>query len=176
MLKNARNTMFSSSRVENDRRVQAEIPAFARWLLDHEIPQDLVDRRFGVVALHHVDLITASAMQGYGEEVLEVLDAVLTPRENGFQGSARDLLCALSLGSPEIGRHLDSRKLTNVLSALEKQGYDIKVTKNPSNGLKTYEMPSDVVTKGPVNADNTHTIGMPICNQTTKISPNLTPT
>ena len=163
MLKNARNTMFSSSRAENDRRVQAEIPAFARWLLDHKVPDDLADRRFGVVAIHHVDLIAVAAMQGYGQEVLEVLDSVMSPAKTNFKGTARDLLCLLSAVSTEIERHLTSNKLSNVLAALEKQGYDIRSTINSTNGLKTYEIPPDVVSKGPVNADNTHTIGMPVC-------------
>lgn len=191
MLKNARNTMFSTSRTENDRRVQAEIPAFAKWLLDHEIPEDLRDRRFGVVAMHHVDLVTVSAMQGYGEEVLEVLNNILTPCKAGFKGTVSELLSALSSVSRDIDRNLNTRKLSNVLSALEKQGYDIKVTKNINNGLKTYEMPFDMVLKGPINADNTHTVGMPVCNEPetepepepvaekkprSKISPNLTPT
>lgn len=146
---NAQFDQFSDIREENRMRVRQEIPAFARWLLEHEIPAELKDKRFGTVARHHPQLLSASMVQGYGQVVLEALSVVMPAFEKPFNGQIRQLLALLGAESKEIEVKMDTQKLQKTLAQLSKSGYDIKMTADVRTGLHTYTIPPDVVAKGP---------------------------
>lgn len=146
---NARFDLFGDILEENAMRIRQEMPAFARWLIEHEIPVDLRSKRFGVISKHHDDLLSAAMMQGDVSVVLEALESVMKGMDKPFEGRIRELHALLSLESKEIEMRISTNSLQNKLAQLSKSGYDIELLMDPKTGMRTYKIPPDVITKGP---------------------------
>lgn len=61
-----------------------ELPAYAHWLLNLEIPEELKSPRFGVKHFHHPDIVEAIKELAPETRVLEMIDELMT----------KDLFCA----------------------------------------------------------------------------------
>ena len=74
---------FHSSNYDNEQRVCKELPFFLRWLLDREVPDNIVDpvfKRFGVKSFHHAELVTVAQTTQSEYVFSEILDAWLNAK------------------------------------------------------------------------------------------------
>lgn len=118
--------------------LEAELPAFARFLLGWRIPEDMADDRFGVQAWQHDDMVQASAENGLTQSVIESISALfesLTKGDEGkldkgiaWTGTAGALWKALQDDDPNIRFHIYTRQcLAQNLGILQRSGYPISV-------------------------------------------------
>jgi len=131
------------SREEITRTVRQELPYFARFLADWEIPErwEAEETRFGVRPFHHKALLEESRQQGVGA-VLEMLDGFMQVYTEGgmkkeWRGTASHLFEDLSAYRPESMRSLKERALSTQLGILSKNGYSLYKTRN-ERGLQEW--------------------------------------
>lgn len=74
------------------KKIQSEIPAFAQYLLDYEIPEHLHDTRFGVRYFHHPELLEGLRSLAPETKLLELIDrCIFSERKTAWEGTAGDL-------------------------------------------------------------------------------------
>lgn len=89
----------------------AELPAFAEFLNQYEIPPELRSRRFGITHYHHPDLVEALAALNPETHFIDMIDAALfagIPQEhwNGSSAVLQGILC-----DGNEWRHQEARRL-----------------------------------------------------------------
>jgi len=131
---------------KNEELVVRELPAFAKWLYEYEIPEYLKDDRFGTKSLQHAKLSMSFSLQtGFGQEVIEALEILFRNTGEGFSGTATELLAALESVSSTLKRNVNPKQLSRSLMSLEADGFEIKVTTVKS--LTNYTMEPDMLEK-----------------------------
>jgi hypothetical protein len=88
--------------------VRSELPYFARFLMNWQIPEEMRDSRFGVKAYQHEAMKQAVASHGSAHVVTEILVKVFEPNseivtadpdgsEGAFRGTATDLMASIKM-------------------------------------------------------------------------------
>lgn len=124
---------FSSSFQENQERIEKELPAFGRWLLDWVPPPETRgDARYGVEPYHHPDLVHTITETGAIGNLMELLDATFRDAPDNSEGKQEwmgttvQLLQMLKVGAAEAAaRDLSLSKLATTLSVMRRTGYRI---------------------------------------------------
>ncbi len=124
---------FSSSFEENQRRIELELPAFGRWLLDWTPPPETRgDARYGVVPFHHPELVHTISETGAVGNLMELLHATFKSagpnNENKMEwkGMTAELLQMLKVGPAEAAaRNLGLSELATTLSLMKRAGFRI---------------------------------------------------
>lgn len=119
--------------------IRAELPSFARWLREHEIPFHCRgDVRFGVQCYHHTALIETARQSGRTAGFIELLERFLRslfsdPTLTEWTGSATDLLAEMM--ADESTKHVASKytpdQIGRRLSQLKGQEYPIEYARQP---------------------------------------------
>jgi len=120
-------------RQEIARVLRSELPKFARFLMDWTIPEACVaeERRFGVKAYHHPELLAESRSRGIGVQ-LELLDGYLrsfreaNPKRDLWFGTSVSLYSEMALMYPDIMRVQKVTQIGMFLAKLEKNGYNVR--------------------------------------------------
>jgi hypothetical protein len=82
--------------VDTREKIEAELPYFARWLVDHEIPANLRDIRFGVKAYVNPELESVAKAGSRYSNIAELLDIYRqTLGDDHWEGTCSGLLMAL---------------------------------------------------------------------------------
>ena len=134
-------------------RITDELPVFARFLVDWVIPENLVstERRFGVKAYHHVELMAESRQQGTGT-LVEVLQGYLESYskerkgDTAWVGLSTQLQNELNTFNPAAMREISCRSLQTQLGMMAKNGYGVYKEANPMTGVKTWRINYDLQT------------------------------
>jgi hypothetical protein len=119
--------------------IRAELPAFARWLLDYEIPEHCKgDVRFGVKCYHHAALIETARQSGRTAGFIELLERFLRfrfsyPYQGDWSGTATDMLAEMMAN--ESTRYVAAKytpdQIGRRLSQLKAQGYPLEYSRSP---------------------------------------------
>lgn len=138
---------FSNSVTE---QIAQEIPYFARFLLDWQMPQYCVPKfkRFGVVTYHHPELYDeAREQQGVGtlvEMLLGMLEVHQTKTNNTvsyWDGTAIQLYEDMCVVYPGVMREIRSpRALATMLGNLVKAGYRLTKHKETGTGKNIWKI------------------------------------
>lgn len=90
-----------SSVFPTDPEIREELPYFCAWSRDFQIPEAMVDRRFGVRHWHHPELLAAAMAESPTQSTVDILDAwrrewfaVVETKE--WTGTPTELLTRLS--------------------------------------------------------------------------------
>jgi hypothetical protein len=132
-----------------------ELPNFARFLIDWDIPEEWVahEARFGVKAYHHPELFEESRQQGQGT-LLELLHGFLqeykeaNPEKERWSGNATALHADLSAYNPEVTKEFQNKALSMQLGRLSKNGYRLKKRKERLTGINIWEIEYDITNLG----------------------------
>lgn len=84
---------FDGVRFPKNAELDAELPRFARWLLD--LPEDgtlMTDNRFGLGAYHDPTLVDDAHATAAGSELSEIVDLMFTGPTDTLVGSATEIL------------------------------------------------------------------------------------
>lgn len=113
--------------------IRTELPAFARFLRDHEPPPHCQgDVRFGVKCYHHAALIETARQSGNTAGFIELLERFLrswfsNPGQDDWTGTATDLLAEMM--ADESTKHVAAKytpdQIGRRLGQLKSQGYPI---------------------------------------------------
>ena len=113
--------------------IRAELPAFAAWLTDYQIPPHCQgDVRFGVQCYHHAELIETARQSGRTAGFIELLERFkrswfTDPSMTEWSGSATDLLAEMM--ADESTKHVAAKytpdQIGRRLSQLKAQEYPI---------------------------------------------------
>lgn len=155
----------ASSKIKNfpspnelSRILSGELPAFARWLSDMEIPEDMAgSSRFAVKCYHHHDILEDTRTTHPNHAFSELLDEFLdgfrksNPKHILWEGSATQLLNAM-LNDPSL------EKLTRHYAATpEKMGQRLaklmttkKIERVTIHGKVLWKIPVDALENGVV--------------------------
>lgn len=123
---------FSDSFDENQKRVDMELPAFGRWLLDWMPPASLIRfPRYGVVPFHHPDLVNTISENGNVGTFLSVVDYVFhnsPPSADGkdyWEGTSAELFELLSAAAPNLMRGITLHVICSTLSLMRNNKCDV---------------------------------------------------
>tara|TARA_R100000951_G_scaffold41798_4_gene35290 strand:+ start:12314 stop:14212 length:1899 start_codon:yes stop_codon:yes gene_type:complete len=117
---------FPNTKEETERRIQKELPYYARWLLDQDFSDVCNDHRFGVDAYIHPEL-EVSALQNsetFGfQEVIEMFRETI--KKSHWQGTASQLWDALLKLEYDrlLGNRLNNTQIGRMTLGLIQQGY-----------------------------------------------------
>lgn len=128
--------------------IAAELPYFARFLLDWEVPSHIIGAtRFGTIPYHHVELFDAANQHGPSHTVLELIRDFLGfykkqfPKKTKWVGRAVTLYRDISDHS-EIIQKLSIQQVTSALNMLASKNYGIN--RKVSHGSNIWEIPFDL--------------------------------
>jgi hypothetical protein len=104
-----------------------ELPAFARWLLNYEIPSEMADLRFGVKAFLNENIqLLASADSRYSH-IIELIQMFRkTLKDESWEGTCSELLVVLSANDNNrvLLKDLNSKKLGWGLKHMISKGFN----------------------------------------------------
>lgn len=143
--------------------IRAELPAFAAWLADYEIPCHCQgDVRFGVRCYHHAALIETARQSGRTAGFIELLERFLRswfsdPSQVAWSGSATDLLAEMM--ADESTKHVAAKytpdQIGRRLSQLKVQGYPLDYARQSgANRTRTWTVQRDRELKPISNDEN----------------------
>ena len=107
--------------------IKKELPAFARYLLDYEIPQERFDVRFGVNAYVNLDLEERAQADSRYSHIIEILAMFRqTLKEDSWEGTCSELMVILSANENNrvLLKELNPKKLGWGLSHMTSKGFD----------------------------------------------------
>lgn len=105
---------------------ETELPAFARWLLDYEIPQELVELRFGVKAFLHKEIQELAGANSNFAHIIELLQMWRkTLKEDFWEGTCSELLKVLGAneGNKILLKDISTRSLGWGLKHMQSKGF-----------------------------------------------------
>ena len=119
-------------------RISEELPSFARWLLDYQIPEHCRGgTRFGVRSYHDPSLLETARQSGQTASFIELLERFFSSRPANapdWTGSATDLLA--DMVSTEATWHIAAKytadKIGHRLGQLQREGYQISYARERS--------------------------------------------
>lgn len=136
---------FKRTNSENEAMILRELPHFLRWLLDWEIPADVVHKskpRYGVRPFHHPRLVEESHAESTEYSLQELLEpwAIAKSKDPNAQTSftASELLHELQSEYPGLTRHLTTQKVGKSLKKLLGT-WPVLVEKYISMGIAKYK-------------------------------------
>ena len=143
---------------EMDNILAKELPNFARFLLDWDIPEEHLsaEARFGIKPYQHPDLLNESVQQGTEGIVLEALSKFLKENvakrpsagtDDGviWRGSVTELFGDMSAQMPDIFHDIRPRALGISLGNLAKNGYGITKVRDEDSGLWQWQLQTDLL-------------------------------
>lgn len=107
--------------------VSAELPAFAAWLLAHEIQPELLETRFGVKAYVNSELESRARADSRYSHIIEILSMFRrTLQDDSWEGTCSELMVVLSANENNrvLLKELTPRKLGWGLSHMLSKGFD----------------------------------------------------
>jgi hypothetical protein len=111
ILKAARHPMPMPSSSDEERSrfmdaLKSELPHFAQFLFDWEIPADLVSQRYGIAHYQHPEILTALGTLAPETRLLELIDSELfgSAAPGSWEGTASDLERKLTGDSSSVRR------------------------------------------------------------------------
>ena len=139
---------------ENDRIVGAELPHFARFLVEWPYPAEWVspEKRFGVKTYHHPDLFEESRRQGIGF-VLEMVSGFLEaycqthPEKEYWEGTNLQLCADLAAMYPGMAKEIKYNTLSRQLGKVVAAGYNIFKIQDPETKKVTWKIHRDIFHK-----------------------------
>jgi hypothetical protein len=86
--------------------LRSELPRFISFLLNWQIPEDLISERYGVTHFHHPDILQALGAMSPESRLLEVIDTGLfnSPGLGSWEGTAAELERVLTADNSEVKR------------------------------------------------------------------------
>jgi hypothetical protein len=148
---------------ENERRIMAELPIFARYLLDCYVPVEgdpWFDKRFGFKAWQHPTLLDRSSLDDRSACLIDAFEELwgCAPKTDKrgkklyWEGSAATLYRMLSWGGGDAVHGNESfrktfttpQSLGRALASSVEKGYDIKDTTKGKRPSKTWRVSYDV--------------------------------
>ena len=134
-----------------------EIPYFAWFLYNFQVPEQFRDRRFGVKAYQQAEMLAASADNGYTRLVLEALMSVIHHYELAqetaeakqkltfLKGTATELFSEITVNGDKIlAQEIGGiRLLAMNLQILMRSGYNLTCNRD-SNGTIEWTIPFDL--------------------------------
>lgn len=120
---------------ENERRLRAELPAFARWLMEFDPFAYGIKphKRFGIEAFHHPAMLSASTEQGTLGLVTEVLASVFcVPQgaaadpDSWWWGTGQQLNELMRAACPGAMKDLSYRAVVGALGQMERSTADVQ--------------------------------------------------
>jgi hypothetical protein len=154
-------------RDENEARIRAELPIFARYLLDMPLPgrgHEHFDIRFGFKAWQHPIMVERCMTDESCEAVLDAMDmafSALPPRNNKdqkvyWEGSATELYMCLAETGGDRGNECfrnairsNMRTFGKMLAKIRDMGYDIKDCGKNGRGNTKWRVFYGIVTEAP---------------------------
>jgi hypothetical protein len=147
----------------NQEMLRREMPAFARYLLDLEIPEEYRDKRYGVKEFHHPSLLSVSktsdsmstlveafdiAFKGLNAESGKTLNATEGRTPGHWTGTASELHTYLSNAYPAFCRdYVNARTLGRELSRMQDKGWSVECV--PSGSMvKRWRISYEVAQRG----------------------------
>ena len=106
--------------------VQGELPAFARWLLDYELPPELMEVRFGVKAYVNRDLEGLAKADSRYSHIIELLSLYRkTLKDDSWEGTCSELMVVLSANENNrvLLKELTPKKLGWGMSHMLSKGF-----------------------------------------------------
>jgi len=155
---------------DNQARVRTELPFFARYLLDLDIPEQYRDphKRFGVVSWQHPALLVQSEALDSITSLIEFMDLLWgrggteaaskrakDMRIEGtvddscyWMGTASELLNDISIVCPHVSREFrDGRSLGRELRRMSDSGWDVSYIPGATNTYR-WKVAHDVIVQG----------------------------
>lgn len=141
---------------KNIEAVRRELPYFARFLLKYRRPEDVFDKRMGVVAYQHPEMKTLSAGNDYMTTLVDALHLVLDNTAQAVEagrakagvgitqikGNARQIYDLVNSHSASAARDIGgARQLSQHLLRMVDTGY--KVYKRRVRGSWEFTVPAD---------------------------------
>ena len=148
---------FPERREDTTRIIRQELPYFARFLLDHRIPEHILniqDNRFRIHPYHHKDLFQEAVRSGSSHAFLEILIEFLEaykrtfPEKTVWTGSAVALLQELLVidGLKSLAAKYTTRQVGQHLATLQSRGYNL-VPVGLRQGVRMWNIPFDLAVK-----------------------------
>jgi hypothetical protein len=136
----------------NIARLREELPAFARFLFDLEIPEEYRDMRFGVVAWQHPALVELTRGTDSLSALVEALDCVFKDHRGGeekyWEGSSQELYKFLTTAFPGFTRdYVSSSVLGRELVRMEDSGWDVHVVKSSKTKYNRWRIAYDIANR-----------------------------
>jgi hypothetical protein len=156
-------------RDENEARIRAELPIFARYLLDMPLPKrdnEWFDIRFGFKAWQHPIMVERCMTDESCEAVLDAMDmafSALAPvgrdgKKIFWEGSATELYMCLAETGGDRGNECfrnairsNMRTFGKMLAKIRDMGYDIKDCGKNGRGNTKWRVYYGIVTEAPPN-------------------------
>jgi len=140
---------------DNRRLVNEELPNFARFLFEWEIPKRSAgpeDERFGVKGYHHPELLDESLQAGLDGIVLELIITMQEKlRERGESGEWSGIYTALyellSVTNERVMRDIKPRALATALGCLSSAKYNIRADRKLKSGTPVWHIGKDILEK-----------------------------
>ena len=82
-------------RVEFWDGVRAEIPSFAKFIEEYEIPENLQESRFGIKAYQHPDLVEILKEMTHENRLMALMEIIVIPENGTWKGTLEELETAL---------------------------------------------------------------------------------
>ena len=82
-------------RVEFWDGVRAEIPSFAKFIEEYEIPENLQESRFGIKAFQHPDLVEILKEMTHENRLMALMEIIVIPENGTWKGTLEELETAL---------------------------------------------------------------------------------
>jgi hypothetical protein len=146
-------TFSFCDRKENERRLARELPFFARWLLDWQVPEHLIDRtrpRYGIRRYHHPSLFQLAMQAAPSHHFLEVLMDFLqayqqvNPDKTVWTGTSNQLCREMHIafaGQREVLKKYDGGYVGSLLGQLVSRGYTIGSEEKRLSGVRVWTIP-----------------------------------
>ncbi len=112
---------------ETKGKAEAELPAFARWLLDYEMPSEMVELRFGVKAFINKDVQDMAGANSNFSHIIELLSMYRkTLKGDSWEGTCSQLLKILGAddGNKILLKDISTRTLGWGLKHMDSKGFD----------------------------------------------------
>ena len=82
-------------RVEFWDGIRAEIPSFAKFIEEYEIPENLQESRFGIKAFQHPDLVEILKEMTHENRLMALMEIIVIPENGTWKGTLEELETAL---------------------------------------------------------------------------------
>ena len=139
-----RRMPFGSNK-EVEAQIDRELPYFARYLLDYEVPERCKgSSRFGVAPYHEASLVRVAQLTSGLNSFLEILEdwraEYFAEHSEPWVGTAHQFLVELHRDAAKstVLRGLNIQRVMMQLSALRRKGYPLSADDSASEGMRLW--------------------------------------
>lgn len=139
-----RKTPFGTNQ-EVESTIQRELPHFARFLIDYEVPEHCRGtNRFGVVPYHEPSLVRIAQLTSNLNSFLEIFmdwrETYFAEHSEPWVGTAHQFLIELNRDAAKsaVIRNLRTNAVVNQLSAMRRKGMPLECDDNSDLGLRVW--------------------------------------